>query len=159
MTPQEQIAQYIDEAIEGTDCFLVSFKLKPTNNYKIYIDSDSGFTLEKAMKINRKLRKQVDESGMYPEGEYSLEVSSPGIEVPLTMPRQYVKNIGRKLEIILQDEAAKGITGKLLEVSETDITIERVAPLKKSKKEVEEEMKPIKIELADIKQAVVCIEF
>ena len=157
MTPQEQIAEFTNQSLEGTDCFLIDFKIKPTNNYKIYIDSDTGFTLEKAIAINRKIRRMAEEAGLYPEGDYSLEVSSPGLEAPLKLIRQYVKNIGRKLEITLQDEAADGLVGKLIEVNESSLTIEE-SLVKKNKKEISV---PIKTEIAfdDIKSAMVCIEF
>jgi ribosome maturation factor RimP len=102
MTAQEQVLLFIDECLEGTDCFLVSFKIKPTNNYKFFIDSDSGFTLEKCVRINRKMRKMIEEAELYPDGDVSLEISSPGIDIPLTLTRQYIKNIGRKLEIELK---------------------------------------------------------
>lgn len=157
MTPQEQIADFTNQSLEGTDCFLIDFKIKPTNNYKIFIDSDTGFTLEKAIAINRKIRRMAEEAGLYPEGEYSLEVSSPGLEAPLKLYRQFVKNIGRKLEITLMDEAADGLIGKLIEVKETTIIVEETST-KKNKKEMST---PVQTEIAfdDIKSALVCIEF
>lgn len=164
MTPAEQIANFIDNSLEGTDCFLVEYKVKPTNNYKIFIDSDSGFTLEKAISINRRIRKQVEEAALYPEGDYSLEVSSPGVDTPLKLHRQYVKNIGRKLEIELVDEEAMGLVGKLVEVNETCIFIEESISKKKvlgrpANKKVEEEPIKVSIPFEDIKCAMVCIEF
>ena len=59
---------------------------------------------------------------MYPEGEFSLELSSPGIDEPLKMHRQYLKNKGREVEVTLQDDTKK--EGKLLSVTEADILIE-----------------------------------
>ena len=159
MTPQEQILNFLDQILEGTDCFLVDYKVKPTNNYKFYLDSDTGFTLEKCMKINRGLRRQVEESGLYPEGDISLEVSSPGVDAPLRMPRQYVKNIGRKLEIELKDEEAAGIVGKLLEVNESSIKLEKSQPLKRGRKAVETEAEVIELTLDEVKTATVLIEF
>lgn len=156
MTPQEQIALFIDECLEGTDCFLVSFKLKPTNNYKIYIDSDSGFTLQKAVSINRQLRKKIDETAFYPDGNYSLEVSSPGVDAPLTMLRQYKKNIGRKLEIELNNEEEKGIIARLIAITDEELTLEPV-PVGRVKKVAEPAQ--ITLLIKDIKTAHVCIEF
>ena len=106
MTNHEQIESFLHQCLEGTDCFLVSFKVKPTNNYKIFLDSDSGLTLEKCLKVNRQLRRSIEEVGIYPEGDFSLEVSSPGVDAPLKLHRQYLKNIGRSLEIELIDEEA-----------------------------------------------------
>ncbi|MBL7766970.1 MAG: ribosome maturation factor [Chitinophagaceae bacterium] len=158
MTPTEQIAGFIDECLIDTDCFLVSYKVKPTHNYKVYIDSDSGFTLEKCIRINRRLRKMIEEAALYPEGDFSIEVSSPGIDAPLTMRRQYVKNIGRKLEIELTDEEAKGITGRLLEADEERIKVEPVL-LSKRPKKTDVPPESIEIRYEDIKKATVCIEF
>ncbi len=46
----------------------------------------------------------MEEMGIYPDGDYSLEVSSPGTEEPFKLHRQYVKNIGRDVELTLNDE-------------------------------------------------------
>jgi ribosome maturation factor RimP len=159
MTAQEQIANFLDQTLEGTDCFLVEYKLKPTNNYKIYLDSDSGLTLEKCMKVNRSLRRKIEEAELYPDGDFSLEVSSPGVDAPIKMHRQYVKNIGRKLEIELLDEEAPGIVGKLVEVNDETIKVEKALPSKKTKKTEEIINTPIEIPITAIKTAIVCIEF
>ena len=158
MTPHEHIEHYVKEIIEDTDCFLVDFKIKPTNNYKIFIDSDSGFTLEKALKITRSLRKKIEEAELYPEGDFSMEVSSPGIDTPLSMLRQYKKNIGRKVELELKDEEAEGIVARIIDVIDETITFEKILPPKRSKK-IEVENPPILIPFSEIKQAIVCVEF
>ncbi len=158
MTAQEQIENFLQQCLEGTDCFLVSSKVKPTNNYKFYLDSDSGFTLEKCMKINRQLRRLIEEAALYPEGNFSIEVSSPGVDAPLKLHRQYVKNIGRSLEVELNDEEANGITGKLVTVEDDKIVLENIVKQKKSVK-TEPEIIKTEIQLSDIKQAMVVIEF
>ncbi len=158
MTNHEQIESFLHQCLEGTDCFLVSFKVKPTNNYKIYLDSDSGLTLEKCLKVNRQLRRLIEEEGIYPEGDFSLEVSSPGVDAPLKLHRQYVKNIGRSLEIELNDEEAKGLTGKLVAVEEDRIVLENTVKQKKTVK-TEPEVIKTEIQLSDIKSATVVIEF
>ena len=134
------------------DIFLVSIKIKPTNNFKIYLDADSGLGIEKCIKINRALYKIMEEMGMYPEGDFSLEVSSPGLEEPLKMLRQYKKNIGRDVEVITNDELMK--EGKLTDVTEEKITIEYTEG--KGKKAV---VKTEEINFTDIKQTKVQIKF
>lgn len=104
------------------DIFLVSIKIKPANNFKIYLDADSGLGIEKCIKINRALYKIIEEMGMYPDGDFSLEVSSPGLDEPLKLLRQYKKNIGRDVEVTMKDEVKK--EGKLTAVTEETITIE-----------------------------------
>ena len=134
------------------DIFFVDMKVKPTNNIKIFLDADSGLGIEKCIKINRRLYRQVEEMGFYPEGDFSLEVSSPGIDVPLKMLRQYVKNIGRTVEVTLNDDTIK--EGALLEANEENIVIEFTEG--KNKKAVNTKLPLL---FTDIKQTVVQIKF
>jgi ribosome maturation factor RimP len=123
MTQDTQI-QAVEKLIGpllNDDIFLVSIKIKPANNFKIYLDADSGLGIEKCIKINRALYKIMEEMSMYPDGDFSLEVSSPGLDEPLKMLRQYKKNIGREVEVITNDELKK--EGKLIAVTEEKITI------------------------------------
>ena len=60
------------------DLFLVEIRVKPTNNLKIYIDGDQGVSVEKLVFYNRKLYRQLEEEGVFPDGDFSLELSSPG---------------------------------------------------------------------------------
>jgi ribosome maturation factor RimP len=154
MTADTQI-QTIEKLITPLlvdDIFLVSIKVKPTNNYKIYLDADGGLGIEKCIKINRALYKIMEEMGMYPDGDFSLEVSSPGIDEPLKLLRQYKKNIGRNVEVITNDEAVK--EGLLKEVTDEAITIEQAEG--KGKKAV---IVNTIISFADIKQTKVLIKF
>ena len=119
----QQLEQLINEILaDEKEYFCVSVRIKPTNNVKVFIDGDKGIAIEKCVRFNRKLYKLIEEAGMYPEGEFSLELSSPGIDEPLKMHRQYLKNKGREVEVTLQDDTKK--EGKLLSVTEADILIE-----------------------------------
>lgn len=113
----------INEAIAlEPNCFFVKAKIKPTNNIKIYLDADDGLPIEVCARVTRKIRKALEENALYAEGEFSLEVSSPGIDEPLVLHRQYIKNINRTVEVtLLSDEV---LIGKLLQVTETNVDIE-----------------------------------
>lgn len=115
------------------DMFLVEIRVKPTNNVKVFIDADSGISIEKCISVNRALYKKMEESGLFPNGDFSLEVSSPGLDEPLKLFRQYKKNIGRNVEVITKDGQRK--EGKLLEVSEDGFIVEETKG-KNKKKEV-----------------------
>jgi ribosome maturation factor RimP len=134
------------------DIFLVEMKVKPINNFKIFLDADSGLGIDKCIKINRALYKQLEEMAIYPEGDFSLEVSSPGIDEPLKLLRQYVKNIGRAVDVILKDDSETD--GILLEATEENIVIEHTEG--KGKKAVTEK---ITIPFETIKQTKVQIKF
>lgn len=104
------------------ELFLVEIKIKPTNNIKIYIDGNQGVSVEKLVQFNRKLYKQLEEEAIFPDGDFSLELSSPGLDEPLKLHRQYLKNIGRFVEVLTKDGTKR--EGKLLSVSDTNIELE-----------------------------------
>ena len=89
---------------------------------------------------------------MYPDGDFSLEVSSPGLDEPLKLLRQYKKNIGRDVELVMNDDAKK--EGKLTAVTEENITIEYTEG--KGKKAI---VKTDEIPFDAIKQTKVQIKF
>jgi ribosome maturation factor RimP len=113
--------------------FLVEVRIKPTNNIKVFLDGDKGIPIEKCVQVNRALYKQLEGSGIFPGDDFSLEVSSPGLDEPLKLLRQYKKNIGRRVELLLQDGSKK--EGRLLEVGEDGIVVEEIKG-KNKKKEV-----------------------
>ncbi|MFZ9660631.1 MAG: ribosome assembly cofactor RimP [Chitinophagaceae bacterium] len=118
---------------EEPEYFPIEIKIKPTHNIKVFIDGDNGVTIEKCVRINRKMNKLIEENGLYPEGDFSLEVSSPGIGEALKLHRQYHKNIGRSVEVVLADDRV--MEGLLKEVSEAAIVVETTTG-KNKKKEV-----------------------
>jgi ribosome maturation factor RimP len=134
------------------DIFLIEIKVKPINNIKIFLDADNGLGIERCIKINRALYKIMEEMAFFPEGDFSLEVSSPGIGEPLKQHRQYIKNIGRDVEVVMEDDTK--ITGKLTEVSEETVTVETTEG--KGKKLV---VKNEEIAISNIKQTKVLIKF
>lgn len=134
------------------DVFLVYIKIKPTNNFKIYIDADGGLPLEKCIKINRALYKQMEEMGLYPDGDFSLEVSSPGIDEPLKLIRQYIKNVGRFIEVFKLDDTR--LEGKLLEANEEKISIE-ITEGKGKKMTINQ----LEVPISHIKQTKVQVKF
>ena len=138
--------------LEGTDIFIVNIKIKPTNNVKLYLDADEGLSISKSAGVNRKLRVLIEESGMFPDGDFSLEVSSPGVDEPLLQPRQYNKNIGREVLVTMQDETAPEVLGTLKEADEEKLVLEVTQGKKK-------EISLVEIPLESIKKTVVQIKF
>jgi ribosome maturation factor RimP len=122
-TPLQAVEQMVKAMLADDPAyFLVEMKIKPTNNIKIYLDGDQGITIEKCISINRALYRKIEEAGMFPGGDFSLEVSSPGLDEPLKLFRQYKKNIGRPVEVILKDGIK--VAGKMVEVQDDSIMVE-----------------------------------
>lgn len=108
-----KIKQLTEELIiKDPDCFVVDVKLKPGNNIQVFVDADAGLPLGRCIGYNKALYKQIEQAALFNEGDFELEVSSPGLEEPLKLNRQYQKNIGRLVEVVLKD--GRKITGKLL---------------------------------------------
>lgn len=152
-TPQKTIEDHIESLLqENEDVFLVEAKILPGNNIKVFLDADNGITIERCIRVNRSLYKWIEENELFPNNDFSLEVSSPGVDEPLKLLRQYKKNIGRTLEVALNE----GIVteGKLVLVNEEEITIEE--SLGKGKKSV---IKTTNILFNQIKHAKVQVTF
>jgi ribosome maturation factor RimP len=129
----EALVNGVLEQEEGL--FLVEIRIKPTNNIKVFLDGESGVSIEKCVFVNRKLYKLLEENEMYPNGDFSLEVSSPGLDEPLKLRRQYLKNISRQVEVTLKDGAKT--EGVLKAVTEKDIRVEETRGKNKKKETVE----------------------
>lgn len=121
---QKTIENYIDTLLQSDEeVFLVETKVYPGNNIKVFLDADKGITIEKCARLNRLLYKKIEENSLFEDGNFSLEVSSPGLGEPLKLLRQYKKNTGRTIEILLDDESKK--QGKLVAVTDNEIIIEQ----------------------------------
>ena len=104
--------------------FVVDIRIKPTNNIKIYIDGDQGVSIDQLTQLNRRLYRQLEAEQLFPNGDFSLELSSPGLDEPLKLHRQFLKNIGRDVEVISKD--GQKWEGKLVNVTEEEITLEEI---------------------------------
>ncbi|TMI91845.1 MAG: ribosome maturation factor [Bacteroidetes bacterium] len=132
--------------------FLVEVKIGPGNNIKIYIDADRGMSIDKLAQYNRSLYKQIEESGFFPNGDFSLEISSPGLDEPLKLHRQYLKNIGREVEVILKNGIK--LQGKLVSATGDEILIDEERKNKKQR-----EVTQHTIPYNDIKTTKIQIKF
>lgn len=149
-TLEEKIEALLQPLLDGSDIFLTDIQVKPTNNLKIFIDADSGLDIRKSADINRKLYKLIEAESWFPEGDFSLEVSSPGVDVPLRSQRQFSKNIGRTLEITPTDGEA--FLGVLQAADEMTLTLS-IKGTKKTPPSIRQ------ISLANVKTAIVQIIF
>ncbi len=146
----QKIYTLLEPMLDGTDMFIVNIKIKPTNNIKVFIDADSGFSIEKSIHINRALYAEIEKNALFNDGDFSLEISSPGVDEPLLQKRQFIKNIGRKVTVT--DIEGKETTGMMTAANEEEITLEVKVPKKK-------ETKNVQIPHSQIKKTVVQVIF
>ena len=103
---KDKILKLTNESLkENTSLFLIDLLISQNNVIKIYIDGDKGVKLNDCIQISRFLEKNLNRD----EDDFSLEVSSVGLDKPLVIARQFKKNKGRVLEIEnLEGDLMKG---------------------------------------------------
>jgi ribosome maturation factor RimP len=149
----DTVEQRVNQLLEGHPThFLVEVRIKPTNNIKVFIDADEGIMLSTLIDYNRKLYKELEESSLFPDGNFSLEVSSPGLDEPLKKHRQYKKNVGRFVHITRNDSTV--VEGKLLEANDDGVILETETG-KGKKKEIKQET----VLFTDIKTTKIQVKF
>lgn len=160
-TVKNKIEEWLRPMLNEKNLFLVDIKFPMGRQIEVYVDSDAGIHISECAEISRFLEKNLDGSGLVPDN-YILEVSSPGMENPLRVPRQYKRRIGRILEVIKTDGTQ--ITGELIEVDEKKFKLREVIEEKKSKtrkvkiKETQEPKEYV-LNFDEIKRAVLQFKF
>ncbi len=127
-------------------------KTKGPKKIKILIDGDEGLSIDRCSETSRKLAGILEERDIIDQA-YVLEVSSPGVDYPLKSLRQYKKNIGRRIKILLNDD--KEVKGELQLVLENHVVINKEEKVKSKKIKYI----PTEINFSDIKKTNVLISF
>jgi len=133
---REKIEKKTETLLEDDNFFLVDVLISggvSNQKIKVLVDGDQGITIDDCARISRSLSAWFDEEDLFAD-KYTLEVSSPGVEHPLKLTRQYKKNIGRNIKVIMQDGSQQ--EGLLKSVSDNAIVIEKT--LKKKEKQTVE---------------------
>jgi len=122
---KQSIEQFVEDLLKDSpESFLVEVSIVPGNNIRVFVDADKGLTIDRCTKINRALYNYIEEKNLFPNNDFALEVSSPGLDEPLKLLRQYQKNIGRKVEVMMNDGSVK--EGKLISADSDKVVIEEV---------------------------------
>jgi ribosome maturation factor RimP len=142
------ITNLAEEHLAGTDKFLVEVLIKPGNRIYVYIDGDHGVTISDCVALSRHIESHLDRETL----DFELNVSSSGADYPISQPRQYLKNVGRSMNVSMKDERV--ISGKLETVDEKGITLTTKGDKKKK-------LPPetLTIPYTDIKESKVIISF
>lgn len=155
---EDKIRKIIQEI--NSEAFIIEIALHRSKRsiLSILVDTDKGITLPEIATLSRKIGWNLEESGDF-DIAYTLEVSSPGVGVPLKILRQYIKNIGRNLKVTFNE--GKEIKGKLIFVDESMVRLEPLAPKKnkKNRRKGEELSGELEIPFVEIKTAKVLVSF
>ncbi|MFN5627835.1 MAG: ribosome assembly cofactor RimP, partial [Bacteroidota bacterium] len=128
MINKDKIIQLADAFFaERPDVFLVDLKICAGNQINVKIDADNGVLIADCVDLSRQIEHNLDRE----VEDFSLEVASAGIDTPLKFPRQYLKNIGRDLKVILTDGTEQ--KGKICASNELGVTLEVIKKVKTKK--------------------------
>ncbi|MBM3425401.1 MAG: ribosome maturation factor RimP [Bacteroidetes bacterium] len=152
---KQLILDLVEKHLPDAEHFIVEVKVERVadkTKVLVLVDADQGMTIAACAKLSRALSGELETEELMEEA-YILEVSSPGLDYPLTEKRQYLKNQGRSLKVYLQ--SGEEILGKLKEVEELGIKL-GVTKKEKGKKSVEEERL---VSFTEIKKSIVQVSF
>jgi ribosome maturation factor RimP len=124
----------------------------------VILDGDKGVTIEVCTRVSRALAKMLDESGLI-DDNYTLEVTTPGLDHPLKLKRQYYKNIGRGFKV--HTKSKELVEGKLAEVNDQKIVLQQEikGSLPAGRQGKKMELKTIEIPFEHIEKAFVMVSF
>lgn len=118
MIDKVKISEIVEEFLTDEKLFLVDVKVSRDNRIEVFIDGDEGVKIQDCIDLSRNLESRLDRE----EEDFELSVLSWGLGEPLKLKRQYVKNIGQKVEAVCV--SGECIEGVLKEVGENDLLIE-----------------------------------
>lgn len=151
MALKDQITELISPALQQAGYFLEDVNLVTPGQHRIVtviVDGESALNLDQVTVASKLVSELMDEASFMGETPFTLEVTSPGIDRPLTLPRHFAKNVTRLLKVTKTDGIV--VTGRITSNTETDVTLAVVE---------KKESKEVVVALADIKRAIVEIEF
>ena len=151
MALKDQISELITPALHQAGYFLEDVNIVSPGQHRIVtviVDGESGLNLDQVTVASKLVSELLDAAVFMGETPFTLEVTSPGIDRPLTLPRHFAKNVDRLLKVTKTDGVT--ITGRILSNTENGVTLSIT-----EKKDVKE----VVVALTDIKRATVEIEF
>ncbi len=120
------LRQDILEVLESQGVDLEGLTVRPAGKrvlVRVLIDKDGGVTLDEVAEISKRLATELDSSNPLGERSYTLEISSPGTERPLTLARHWRRNVGRKVRVRFRQETDP-VIGRILSVTESSVILD-----------------------------------
>jgi ribosome maturation factor RimP len=126
----EKITEMGERSAMGTDIEIAEIQVRGAGGarlLRVYIDKQGGVTHGDCQLISERLSKLLDEDDPFPDGTYTLEVSSPGIDRKLSKPRDFERVLGRKIRLAVQppgETRRRLVEGRLAQFSAGALEVE-----------------------------------
>lgn len=127
---KEKIENELSNYFENTNLFLVDVKVLSNGKIEVFADGNNNITIDECAQISRHLHHFLEENGLLNDN-MSLDVSSPGMDEPLKVAKQFQKQLHKKVDVVLKNGLKIG--GELLAADENQITVKEVTVIKKLK--------------------------
>lgn len=151
MIDRDFIYSIVSKAIEGSSMFITSVTVKPGNRILVFLDGDEGVGIDECVSVSRFVEASLNRD----KEDFELNVSSHGLTSPLTVPRQFLKNIGKEVNVTMPD--GKKITGMMIFADSQGFSLNPSA--NKKKKIASEEMNEIHLKYNEVKEVKISITF
>ena len=151
MSLKESLQELLAPAVEDAGFFLEEVQISSPGNHRTVVcvvDGLKPLNMDQVTSVSRLISEILEEDPVMGDGAFTLEVTSSGVDRPLTLPRHWTKNLTRLIKITLTDGSV--LTARLNEFNETH---------GKFTENIKGRMKDHEVAFADIKRAVVEIEF
>lgn len=99
---QARLEEFLAPIIDGLGCDLEEVEVSPAGRrrlLRVLVDRDGGISLDDVAEVTRAVSKALDAEDLMGDGAYTLEISSPGVDRPLTLPRHWRRNAGRLVTV------------------------------------------------------------
>ena len=151
MALKDQVSEFITPALNQAGYFLEDVNIVSPGQHRILtviVDGEIALNLDQVTIASKLISELLDDAAFMGDAPFTLEVTSPGIDRPLTLPRHFAMNVKRLLKVTKTDGAV--IVGRILSNTDSDVTL-----MVSQKKELKETIIPF----VEIKRAQVEIEF
>ena len=125
----EKIWEIADRVARAADVEITDIEFLGGGKHRvlrIYVDKEGGVTHTDCETVSTGVEAVLDADELIPGGEYTLEVSSPGVERKLIRPRDFEKSVGKKVKVVLREPLSNSSTwiGVLQAFAENVLTVE-----------------------------------
>lgn len=132
MIDKQVVQKIVEVYLEGKEIFLVGIKVSNANSITILADTINGINIEECAAIHRYVEKELNRD----REDFELQVSSPGLDLPFAVLKQYYKNEGRKVEVV--DTEGSKFAGVLKNVNQGGFELETEVKAKGKAREMKD---------------------
>jgi ribosome maturation factor RimP len=154
MIDKEKIAVVIGPYIDSQSLFLVSIEISRDNDIEVTVDSEERVDLSHCIEINNIIVEKFDRENE----DYSLTVTSAGLDQPFKVLRQYLKYIGKEVEIVLRSGGKMKAVLEKADNESIEISAEKSVKVE-GKKKREKILERTTLKLTDVKSTRPVINF